>query len=65
LDETEFLHPQAAEYYAHKKNLLISSLIEECYEVFLTNKLKTSNDYLCSLPGTLEKIGSAFSINVL
>ena len=57
-----FIHESSAEYYAHSKNLLITELIDDVYQtIWNRNPL----EYLCSINGKIEKIGTAHNYDVI
>jgi hypothetical protein len=64
LNDDEFINTPACYYYANKKNMLITELIESIYQVFNKNKNKSYENYT-TLTGKVEKIGNKYSQEVL
>ena len=64
LDDEDFVNSFACYYFANKKNMLMIELIESMYLPLARNKSKNS-DSLCSVEGSIDKIGNKFAQEVL
>lgn len=64
LDDEDFINSFACYYFANKKNMLMIEMIESMYMPMTRNRTKSSNG-LCSVEGSIEKIGHKFAQEVL
>jgi len=64
LNDDEFINTPACYYYANKKNMLVTELIESIYQIFNKNKNKSFESYT-TLTGRVEKIGNKYTQEVL
>ncbi|KAL4477756.1 hypothetical protein ABPG72_018930 [Tetrahymena utriculariae] len=62
LETSGFVHESSADYYAQKKNMIITEAIDCMYESIQS---RNPIEYLCNINGKIEKIGTAHCYDVV